>query len=104
MRLLTSRMSGMLRMTTSSLVNSEAQTTCRASFLAPWGTMVPLSRWPPSILNDAIGRILLLLAAAFLSFVDGKSRHILKPKRAEVDLDDAVGQTGNVVGHLLVVG
>ena len=41
-------------MVTSSLVSSVAQITCSASFLAPCGVIVPLSRCPPSILNDAI--------------------------------------------------
>ena len=57
MRLFTSRMSGMLRMVTASLVSSVAQITCKASFLAPCGVMVPLSVCPPSMMNDCISGV-----------------------------------------------
>ena len=43
MRLLTSRMLGMFSMVTGSHVSNVAQITCRASFLAPCGVMVPCS-------------------------------------------------------------
>ena len=67
MRLLTSRMLGILLMVTGSWVSNVAQMTCSASFLAPCGVMVPLSRCPPSILNVAISYFFffLLLPSAF---------------------------------------
>ena len=54
MRLFTSRMSGMFWIVTASWVSRVAQITCSASFFAPCGVMVPLSRCPPSMMNDAI--------------------------------------------------
>ena len=55
MRFLMSRISGMLEILTSSEVRSTALMTCRASFLAPCGTISPLSFRPPSIVNVDIG-------------------------------------------------
>ena len=80
MRLLTSRMSGMLLMVTGSLVSSVAQMTCRASFLAPCGVMVPLSGCPPSMMNDASSYPFLF----FFPFFEGNSS--AGTKRSKVKL------------------
>ncbi len=50
-RFLMSRISGILDIFTSPAVRRTALMTCRASFLAPWGTISPLSLRPPSIVN-----------------------------------------------------
>ena len=59
--LFTSRMSGTCSMRTFSEVSSTAHSTCRASFLAPCGTISPLSLRPPMISK-------LLIFSSFSSF------------------------------------
>ena len=43
-------------MITSSDVNNVAQITSKASFFAPCGAIVPLSRCPPSMIKDSMCR------------------------------------------------
>ncbi len=58
--LLTSLIFGIFSITTSSSVKSTAQITCKASFLAPCGTISPLRVLPPIISNLLIDYLLMI--------------------------------------------
>ena len=111
MRLLTSRMSGMLVILTGSDVSSTAAITSRASFLAPCGVMVPCSWCPPSIINDSISVVVYVLRrcvvyiynvadlfSATLSSLVIACRCLcaVELERFEVELNLAVGIVGEV--------
>ena len=50
----TSTMSGIFAMVIGSAVNTTADKTCKASFLAPCGVILPLSALPPMTSNELI--------------------------------------------------
>lgn len=81
-------------MMTSSVVNRVAQMTSKASFFAPCGAIVPLSRCPPSMIKDSMFVVLLFLLVTRLGKITGIDS--LELESIKVELNLSIGETGKV--------